>query len=309
MDDKMIFDNVKILKVNGKEVKSIITLDGKLIYHKDYVLNTNNVNIITNYSNIYNLSSLVLYFTDNTDIVEAKLTLPTATTCYGMFWGCSALTDIKLNLPRIYTYTNMFYNCSNLETIDVTIPTSSVSDFKSYINSLNLKHLTSLVINGDQYISEICLAYDKGISANHSDIWDITQCTLTRGAEYSEISETTEYGFIRTKQANAIPKDCIIEFDYMNVDGAMGNNMFAIYSSENQYITIINFLYLGNLSIGAWHHVKIKIENGLMTVTNNTNSTVYTLNLTIPTEKILFLFLTPNETTKARFKNFEVYPV
>ena len=100
-----------------------------------------------------------------------------------------------------------------------------------------------------------------------------------------------------------------MEFDYMNVDGAIGNNMFGIYSSANQYITVINFAYLGNLSIGAWHHIKIKIENGVMTVTNTTNSTVYTLNLTIPTEKILFLFLTTNQTTKARFKNFKAYPV
>ena len=153
------------------------------------------------------------------------------------------------------------------------------------------------------------IVYDNGTSSDHKDIWDISKCTLDRGEEYSEITESEEYGFIRTKQANAIPKDCIMEFDYMNVDGAIGNNMFGIYSSANQYITVINFLYLGNLSIGAWHHIKIKIENGLMTVTNTTNSTVYTLNLTIPTEKILFLFMTTNQTTKARFKNFKAYPV
>lgn len=152
-----------------------------------------------------------------------------------------------------------------------------------------------------------CSAYDTGINGTANDIWDISNCTLTRGTEYSEISETVEYGYIRTKQANAIPKDCIMEFDYMNVDGAIGNNMFGIYSSANQYITVINFTYLGNLSIGAWHHIKIKIENGLMTVTNTTNQTVYTLNLTIPTEKILFLFMTTNQTTKARFKNFKAY--
>ena len=164
------------------------------------------------------------------------------------------------------------------------------------------------------FVSEIfevldCSAYDTGINGTANDIWDISNCTLTRGEEYSEISETVEYGYIRTKQANAIPKDCIIEFDYMNIDGAISNNMFGIYSSANQYITVINFSYLGNLSIGAWHHIKIKIENNRMTVTNNTNSTVYTRDLTISTSKILFLFLTTGDTTKTRFKNFKAYPV
>ena len=95
----------------------------------------------------------------------------------------------------------------------------------------------------------------------------------------------------------------------MNVDGAMGNNMFGIYSSANAYITTVNFSYLGNLSIGAWHHIKFKIENNVMTVTNNTNSTVYTRELTIPTDKILFLFLTSSQTTKVRFKDFKAYSV
>ena len=179
---------------------------------------------------------------------------------------------------------------------------------------LDIVASTSNPPSGSSLVSEVyelwdTFTYDTGVNGTANDIWDISKCTLTRGTEYSEITETEEYGFIRTKQANAIPKNCIMEFDYMNIDGQIGNNMFAIYSSANQYITIINFSYLGNLSIGAWHHIKIKIEKGLMTITNNTNQTVYSLNLTIPTEKILFLFLTPNETTKARFKNFKAYPV
>ena len=95
----------------------------------------------------------------------------------------------------------------------------------------------------------------------------------------------------------------------MNVDGAVNNNVFAIYTDALAYITIINFSYLGNLSIGAWHHIKIKIENNVMTVTNNTNQTVYTKELSISTDNILFLFLTQSDTTTERFKNFKAYPV
>ena len=38
------------------------------------------------------------------------------------------------------------------ETIDVIIPTSKVSGFKSYITGLNLQHLTSFIINGEEQL-------------------------------------------------------------------------------------------------------------------------------------------------------------
>ena len=55
-------------------------------------------------------------------------------------------------MPNLSDYTNMCYNCSNIETIDVTIPTSIVSGFKSYVTGLNLQHLTSFIINGEEQL-------------------------------------------------------------------------------------------------------------------------------------------------------------
>ena len=179
---------------------------------------------------------------------------------------------------------------------------------------LDIVASTSNPPSGSSLVSETyslwdTFTYDGGTTGTANDIWDISKCTLNRGTEYSEITETEEYGFIRTKQANAIPKDCIMEFDFMNVDGAVSSNVFGIYTDSLVYVTIINLGYLGNLSVGAWHHIKVKIENNRMTVTNTTNSTVYTKDLTISTSKILFLFLTTGDTTKTRFKNFKAYPV
>ena len=140
-----------------------------------YILNSSGANVLSDYSRVYLLSNLLLYFKNNTGIVEVKLTLPTATSCSNMFRGCSALTDVdlslpnaascsnmflqcyaltdvKLNMPKVSGHGNMFYNCSNLETIDVTIPTSIVSGFKSYVTGLNLQHLTSFKINGEEQL-------------------------------------------------------------------------------------------------------------------------------------------------------------
>lgn len=70
-----------------------------------------------------------------------------------LFDGCTALKNVKLNLSNYYQnygHQDFFHNCSNIETIDVTLPESKVSGFKTYINGLNLTHLTTLIINGEE---------------------------------------------------------------------------------------------------------------------------------------------------------------
>jgi hypothetical protein len=46
----------------------------------------------------------------------------------------------------------MLRNAPNIETIDVTIPTNKVNGFKSYVTGLNLQHLTSFIINGEEQL-------------------------------------------------------------------------------------------------------------------------------------------------------------
>lgn len=151
--------------------------------------------------------------------------------------------------------------------------------------------------------------YDNGNDSTHS-IWDTPyQCTLTYGSEYAEISESTEYGFIRS--ATAFPKNCIIEFDYYNLDGVDASNIFQIQTSANGYVTVISMQYLG-LSSGNWYHLKITIEDGVLKVyKDNATTPVYTYpssgSMTIATDTIKFLMMTTGATTKVRFKNFKIY--
>ena len=106
-------------------------------------------NINLNLPNAIDCTQMMLNCSSLTSI---DLNLPNATKCSFMLFGCSSLESVKLKLPELTEYTDIFYQCSNIETIDVTIPSSIVNDFKSYVTGLNLQHLTSFKINGEEQL-------------------------------------------------------------------------------------------------------------------------------------------------------------
>lgn len=145
----------------------------------DYILNINDVNVLKEYGKIYNQSSLVQFFDLNKSIKTVKLFLPEAVNSMNCFVGCVALKSVDLDLPEVTNVTAMFLNCVSLETvrlnlpklnsfdglfnttgvlrmkiksINVTIPLDIVSGFKSYVTGLNLQHLTSFIINGEEQL-------------------------------------------------------------------------------------------------------------------------------------------------------------
>ena len=94
-----------------------------------------------------------IMFRGCSSLVSVDLNLPNVTQCTYMFINCSSLVNVKLNLPKLTNYySDIFTNASNIETIDVTIPTSIVNGFKSYVLGLNLQHLTSFKINGEEQL-------------------------------------------------------------------------------------------------------------------------------------------------------------
>ena len=377
MNDKMIFNNIETLKISGNEVQSIITLNGDIIYQKgedthednDYIF-TQNGNVIENYANIYTLSDLNSYFKNNTDILNVKLTLPTATNCGLMFWQCSALTDANLSLPKALASSSMFENCSaltdvdlnlprvddcsrmfrgcsaltsidlslpyamscnnlfngcsaltdvkltikrvnklsifdncpNLETIDITIFIDDVVDnFKSYIDSLNLEHLTSLIINGHQYI----LYYD---STSIDNTARYTPCVVEGGSPKTIQFKTDKYYFPNSSGRNTafissvnVSNNCIIEADLYKLEsnghglgigfgkvtasGKANYNGLAIfgdnvswYGYSNQSWDTSNYWRDRSISenvTNKWIHIKIlRNENDVTITFTNTNGDI-----------------------------------
>ena len=235
-NNTLVSDNPYIVKNNTfiglSDIDTISILDKKFVLNSiitwvnskgsiDYVMDVNDINILSDYSKIYQSEKLVAQFKGNESIVsvrlglnnaidcrmmfencsnlnEVDLTLPNVTNCNSMFencsdldnpildlpkvefcgamfegcsmlvnidlnlpnvtrcdemfYGCSMLNEVKLNLPKLNTYSNMFRNASIIKTIDVNIPTSKVDGFKSYVTGLNLQHLTSFIINGEEQL-------------------------------------------------------------------------------------------------------------------------------------------------------------
>ncbi|MBR3140105.1 MAG: hypothetical protein IKF11_04475 [Methanobrevibacter sp.] len=236
VDNTLVSDNCFLntggyIGVASEDVISLLDrkllLDGSISWvteygSLEYILNTQGINILSNYSKIYELTNGYKYFYKNTTIKKVQLFLPNMNTCNQIFRGCSNLESVKLilpnisymtplfynctnlkslelssyvshanylcsdsnlsslknvkldlpnviscvemlrgcsalknvylNLPKLDDYSNMFNNDSNIETINVNIPTTIVNNFKSYVTGLNLQHLTSFIINGEEQL-------------------------------------------------------------------------------------------------------------------------------------------------------------
>lgn len=99
-----------------------------------------------------NAKDCTALFRECTGLTSVDLSLPNVDNCNGLFRNCTGLTDVVLYVPKLVVYINIFNNCSNLETIDVTIPSSRVTNFKTYVLGLDLPNLTSFIINGEEML-------------------------------------------------------------------------------------------------------------------------------------------------------------
>lgn len=166
------------MSIASNDVQGILNkkfiLDNSILwlndYQVDYIINSDDENLILNNIALYTSKILFQYF-KNADIKSVKLVLNNAEELEGMFYNCSELLNVDLELvncvnvgycflnclslqnvkfkaPNLKRYTGVFGNCDNIETIDVVIPDNMVTGFKSYVLGLNLENLTSFKING-----------------------------------------------------------------------------------------------------------------------------------------------------------------
>lgn len=154
-----------------------------------------------------------------------------------------------------------------------------------------------------------CIKKDTGTLNDHTDIWNTntTSSTLivTRTDEYTEFKEATTGNF--SNVTGGLQEDCVVEFDYYQVDG--GNNTFMQILDENSaqiYSGGINISWLGG-TVGNWYHLKFTFQNGVITAQNETTGTTVTRNYTNAPSK--FNWWSSNDITAIRFKNFCIYPI
>lgn len=153
------------------------------------------------------------------------------------------------------------------------------------------------------------MTYDIGVSSNYNNIWSTNTTSsaiiVTRTDEYTEFREAVS-GYNIANTAQGLTGSCIVEFDFYQVDGENNNSFIQLVNSnaEQSYTGGINISHFGG-SVRNWYHIKLKIQNGVLTATNTTNGTSFTRNL-INTPYALN-FWTSVTITTIRFKNFIIY--
>jgi len=139
VDNTLVSDNCFLntggyIGVASEDVISLLDrkllLDGNISWVTEYgslgyILNTQGINILSHYSEIYNLTRLYMYFKANHAIEKVKLALPNAINCGGIFAFCINLVDVDLQLPNVTDCEYMFSLCSHLVNIDLTLPNAT----------------------------------------------------------------------------------------------------------------------------------------------------------------------------------------
>lgn len=83
-------------------------------------------------------------------LTSIDLDFPLASNCNSLVEGCDELESVTLSLPSLTSYQWIFDDCPKLKTINLTIPADLVTGMISYIESLELQYLESLIINGEE---------------------------------------------------------------------------------------------------------------------------------------------------------------
>ena len=155
------------------------------------------------------------------------------------------------------------------------------------------------------------ITYDKGTSTQYKDMWTGTDYTLTRYADYSEITESTSgtSALMRNTGDYNVSNTGTIEFDFMQVDGP--TNYSPIYirtKTGGANVGNVNLNTLGE-SIETWFHVRIVFDGSSTAKIYTPNSPDgVSISLSTTYDSYGLAFSTPSSgMTTLRFKEFVVY--
>lgn len=93
-----------------------------------------------------------------------------------------------------------------------------------------------------------------------------------------------------------------MEFDYYQVDGSEASFIQIVNNQNNSvYSGGVRIEHLNGVN-GNWYHLKFTIENGVLTILNETNGATKIVSLNSTPYK--FNFWSSGNITAIRFKNF-----
>ena len=138
---------------------------------------------------------------------------------------------------------------------------------------------------------------------NYNNIWSTnttsTNIVVTRTSDYTEFKEASSSNF--GNSTTGLTDSCVVEFDYWQLDG-LTNTFMQIAKNGTQVTGGGMNLNMLNGSLKSWYHLKLTIQNGVLTVLNETNGTSFTK--TLNDTPNTFTFWSSGEVSAIRFKNF-----
>ena len=147
------------------------------------------------------------------------------------------------------------------------------------------------------------ISWDIGVLTNYTNIWSTSttnnNIVVTRTSDYTEFKEASSSNF--GNSTTGLTDSCIIEFDYWQLDG-LTNTFMQIEKNGTQVTGGGMNLNMLNGSLKSWYHLKLTIQNGVLTVLNETNGTSFTK--TLNDTPNTFTFWSSGEVSAIRFKNF-----
>ena len=155
-----------------------------------------------------------------------------------------------------------------------------------------------------------CIKYDKGNTAN--TIWTTgnnsnAQLDLVDNS-YRKLSEITvgTDAWVYLK----IDHSCVCEFD-VQVITTDYTRSFCQYGQTANATTRANIKLPPAMQSSNWHHIKLSLQNGVVTMTSDelSNPVTYNLSSYDATMDMYFRFRTDTEITEISFKEFEYYPL
>ena len=160
------------------------------------------------------------------------------------------------------------------------------------------------------YTVHDCIKYDKGNTAN--TIWTLgnnsnAQLDLVDNSyrKLSEITTGTD-AWISVKIDHA----CTLEFDVQVITTNLGR-AFCQYGQSQNATTKLNIPLPSGMRTNDWHHLKLSLSNGTITISSPELETPVTMDLSNydSTIDMYFRFRTDTEITEICFKEFEYYPI
>ena len=155
-----------------------------------------------------------------------------------------------------------------------------------------------------------CIKYDKGNTAN--TIWTLgnnsnAQLDLVDNSyrKLSEITTGTD-AWVYLK----IDHSCVCEFD-VQVTTTNYGRAFCQYGQSANASTRANITLPSAVQSSNWHHIKLSLQNGVVTMTSDelSNPVTYNLSSYDASMDMYFRFRTDTEITEISFKEFEYYPI